>query len=158
MYPTRSNFEIFIFIYTNQTECLDTTIQQDLLLISVIVPKYKQNIPNYKVLTTALFDSVGTVSSIHEHVVLPEVKPLISTNQIFMTLPGQFQSNRQVLLQNIVLPKFKRTAYIDNHTCQIFIGSCHYDIILGQDFLQKLQLNINFDNNKMNFMDMTLPI
>ena len=124
------NFKIFIDIYTNQTECLDTTIQQDLLPISILIPKYVQNIPNHKVLTV-LFDSGGTVSLIHERVLIPEVKPLIGTNQIFTTLAGQFQSNRQVLLQNIVLPKFKLTAYIDNHTCQIFIGSCHYDIILG---------------------------
>ena len=69
---------------------------------------------------------------------IPEVKPLIGINQTFTTLAGQFQSNRQVLLHNIVLPEFKRTAYIDNHSCQIFIGSCHCDIILGRDFLRKI--------------------
>ena len=66
-----------------------------------------------------------------------EVTPLISTNQIFTTLAGEFQSNRQVLVQDIVLPEFKRTAYIINHTCQVFTGLRSYDIILGRDFLQK---------------------
>ena len=55
------NFKIFIDIYANQTECLNNTIQQDLLPISILIPKYIQNIPNHKVLATALFDSVGTV-------------------------------------------------------------------------------------------------
>ena len=33
-----------------------------------------------------------------------------------------------------------------------------YDIILGQDFLQKVQFNINFENNTMNCMDMSVPM
>ena len=94
----------------------------------------------------------------HKHIVLPDVKASIGTNQIFTTLASQFQSHQQVLLQNIVLPKFKYTAYIDNHTCQIFIGPCYYNIILGQDFLQKIQFFTNSDNNTMNCMDMSVPM
>ena len=122
------NFIININMQTNQTECLEM-IRQDLLPISILIPKFIQNIPNHKVLT-ALFDSGGTVSLIHERILSSNVKPSIGTNQIFMTLAGQFQSNLQVHLQNIVLPEFKCTAYIDYHDCQIFIGPCYYDIIL----------------------------
>ena len=86
---------------------------------------------------TAIFDSGNTISLIHNCVLLIEVTPLISTNQIFTTLAGKFYSNRQVLLQDIVLPEFKPTVYIINHTCQVFIGACSYDIILGQDFLME---------------------
>ena len=68
---------------------------------------------------------------IHERVLLTEVKPIISTTQNFTTLAGDFQSNRQVLLKDIVLPEFKRKAYIKDHLFQIFIGPCSYDIILG---------------------------
>ena len=78
----------------------------------------------------ALFDSGVTITLIHECVLITEVTPLISTNQIFTTLAGEFQSNRQVLRQDIVLPEFKRTAYIQSHACQVFIGPCSYDIIL----------------------------
>ena len=104
------NFNIYIDIHTNQDECLDST-QQDLLPISTIIPKFIQDIPNHKVLT-ALFDSGGTVSLIHRHVLLTDIKPFKGTSQIFTTLAGQFQSNRQVLLQNFILPEFKCTAYI----------------------------------------------
>ena len=128
-----------------------------MLPISIFIPKFIQDIPNHKVLT-ALFDSGGTVSLIHERILSPNVKPSIGTNQIFTTLAGQFQSNRYVRLQNIVLPEFKRTAYIDNHDCQIFIGPCYHYIILGRAFLRKIQLNINFDNNTMNCMDMSVPM
>ena len=104
---------------------------------------------------TALFDSGGTISLIHKHMLSTEVTPLISTNQIFTTLAGEFQSNRQVLVQDIVLPEFKRTAYIINHTCQVFTGLRSYDIILGQDFSRKIYFHINFNDNTMNCMDMS---
>ena len=150
------NFHIYIDTFT--TEDVDTSIiQQDLLPVSIIIPKYIQNIPSQKVLI-ALFDSGGTITLVHEHVLLTEVKPFINNKQTFTTLAGEFQSNRQVVLQDIVLPEFKRTAYIDNHTCQVFLGPCLYDIILGRDFLRKIHFHINFDNNTMNCMDMSVPM
>ena len=129
------NFQMYTDIFTNETKCLHT-IQHDLLPISILVPKYIQNVPNNKVMT-ALVDSSGTISLIHECMLLTEVTPSISVNQKFTTLAGEFQSNRQVLLQDIVLLEFNCTAYIINHTCQVFIRPCSYDIILGRDFLQK---------------------
>ena len=123
------NLQVYIDIFTNQTECLNT-IQQDLLPISILIPKRIQNIPNHKVLI-ALFDNGGTITLIHEHVLMTRDTPFISTNQIFTTLAGEFQSNKQVLLQDIVLPEFKRTAYIQSHACQVFIGPYSNDIILG---------------------------
>ena len=150
------NLQIYIGIFTNETKCLHN-IQQDLLPISILVPKYIQHVLNHKVMT-ALFDSGGTISLIHEHMLLTEVTPSISVNQIFTTLAGEFQSNRQVLLQDIVLPEFKHTAYIINHTCQVFTGPCSHDIIHRQDFLWKIHFCINFDNNTMNCMDMSVPM
>ena len=128
-----------------------------MLTISIVIPKYKQNIPNHKILA-ALFDSGGIVSLIHACILLPDDKPSIGTKQIFTTIAGQFQSQWQVLLQNKVLTEFKCTAYIDNHTCQIFIGPCYYNNILGQDFLQKIHFDIHFKNNAMNCMDMSAPM
>ena len=96
------NFQINIDIFTNETKRLHT-IQHDLLPISILVQKCIPNVPNHKVMT-ALFDSGGTISLIHEHMLSTEDTPSISVNQIFTTLAGGFQSNRQVLLQDIVLP------------------------------------------------------
>ena len=52
------NFKVYIDIYITQTQCLKT-LQQDLLPISLLIPKYIQSIPNYKALM-ALFDSCGS--------------------------------------------------------------------------------------------------
>ena len=150
------NFKIYIDTFTNETKHLHN-IKQDLLPISILVPKYIQNIPNHKVMTV-LFDSGGTISLILERMLSTEVTPSISTNQIFTTLAGEFQSNKQVLLQDIVLPEFKCTAYIQSHACQVFIDPCFYDIILGQDFLRKIHFSIDFNDNTMNCMDMSVPM
>ena len=61
---TMSLIHEHIDVFTNETKRLHN-IQQDLLPISILVPKYIQNVPNHKVMT-ALFDSGGTISLIHE--------------------------------------------------------------------------------------------
>ena len=99
----------------------------------------------------------GTISIIHACSISTEVIPTIGNNQIFTRLAGRFHSNQQVLLQEI-LPEFKCTAYIDKQTCQVFTGPCMYDVILGRDFLRKLHFHINFDDNTMNCMDMSVPM
>ena len=85
------NFQIYINKLNNQYTDVNI-IQQDLLPISLLVPKYIQNIPNHKVLM-ALFDSGGTISLIHERILLPNIVPLIGRIQNFTTLAGDFQSN-----------------------------------------------------------------
>ena len=132
-------------------------IQQDLLPISLLVPKYIQNIPDHKVLT-ALFDSGGTLSLIHEQILLSNIVPLIGPTQNFTTLAGDFQSNQQVLLEEIVLPEFKYPSYIDSQQCQVFSGPCCYDIILGHDFLRKVHFHIDFQNNTITCMDMSVAM
>ena len=48
------NFQVYINILNNQHSYVNT-IQQDLLPVSLLIPKYIQSVPNHKVLT-ALFD------------------------------------------------------------------------------------------------------
>ena len=105
-----------------------------------------------------MFDSGGTILLIHARTISTEVILTIGDNQIFTTLASKFHSNQQVLLQEIVLPEFKHTAYIDKQICQVFTGPCTYDVILGHDFLCKLHFHIHFDDNTMNCMDMSVPM
>ena len=132
------NFKVYIDIYITQTESLKT-LKQDLLPISLLIPKYIQNIPNYKALTV-LFDSGGTMSLIHKRVLLTEVKPIIGTSQNFTTLAGDFRSNRQVLLKDIVLPEFKRTAYIKTTYSKYSLVHVHMTLFSDETFYEKYSL------------------
>ena len=82
------NFQIYSNVLNYQHIYMNT-IQQDLLPVSLLIPKYIQSIPNHKVLT-ALFDSGGTISLIHKCVLLPDMVPLIGPIQNFTTLAGEF--------------------------------------------------------------------
>ena len=128
-----------------------------MLPVSLLIPRYTQNVHNRQVLM-ALIESGGTISFIHKHVLLTEVASSISTNQIFTSLAGEFHSDRQVLLQVTVLLEFIHTACVESHTCQVLIGPCSYDNILGWDFLQKVHFHINIENNTVNCMDMSVPM
>ena len=105
------NFNIHIDLFKIQSKDVHKS-QQDLLPVSLFIPIYIQGIPIQQVLTV-LFDSGGAISLIYACVISMEVIPTIGNNQIFTTLAGKFHSNQQVLLQEIVLPKFKHTAYTD---------------------------------------------
>ena len=145
------NFQVHIDLFKIQSKDLHI-FQQDLLPVSLFIPKYIQGIPNQQVLM-ALFDSGGTISLIHACTISTEVIPIVGDNQIFTSLAGKLHSNQQVLLQEIVLPEFKCTAYIDKQICLVFTGPCTYDVILGCDFFCKLHFHINFDDNTMICMD-----
>ena len=60
------NFPISISILNNQHSYMNT-IQQDLLPVSLLIPKYIESVPNHNVLTP-LFDSREAISLIHKHV------------------------------------------------------------------------------------------
>ena len=86
------NFHIYIDTLT--TKDVDTSIiQQDLLPLSIIIPKYIRNIPNQKV-SIALFYSGGTITLVHQRVFLTDVTLSINRNETFTTIAGEFQSNR----------------------------------------------------------------
>ena len=105
-----------------------------------------------------MFDSGGTISLIHKRILLPNIVPLIGCIQNFTTLAGDFQSNQQALLEEIVLPEFKCTSYVDSQQCQVFSGPCCYDIILGRDFLRKIHFHIEFQYNTMTCMNMSVAM
>jgi hypothetical protein len=78
--------------------------------------------------------------------------------QNITTLAGEFQSNYQVSLEETVLPELKHTAYIDSQQCEVFTGRWCYNIILGHDFLCRVNFHIDFQNNTMTSMDMSVSM
>ena len=148
------NFHISVYMESNTFE---STIQltRDLLPVSIIIPQLIQFTHN-TIALRALFDSGRAVTLVHAQVLTNGVVPTQSNIQTFTTIAGQFESKQRVLFQNIVLPEFKRTAKIDLHSCQVFHGSCAYDIIIRCDLMRKIHFKINFDNNTIECMDITV--
>ena len=69
-----------------------------------------------------------------------------TTNQ---TLAGTFSSNKELTLYNAILPEFYRSRHINKMTTKIFHQKCQYDMIIGQDLLNKLGIILNFNDKTM---------
>ena len=66
---------------------------------------------------------------------------------------GQFQANRKVYLREIVLPEFDKTRRADGLEAYVFDSPCHYDMILGRDFLLLTGMQLDFKNGLIQRLD-----
>ena len=105
-----------------------------------------------------LFDSGGSLSLIHERVMPQGISLSNETSQLIHTIAGTYSSHASVMLYDLILPEFNRSAHILQQKCQVFNGLCTFDVILGRDFLRQVGLTIDFVNNTMSCMDMIVPM
>ena len=80
------------------------------------------------------------------------------TSQLIHTIAGTYSSHASVILYDLILPEFNRSARVLQQKCQVFNGLCTFDAILGRDFLRQVGLTIDFVNNTMSCMDMIVPM
>ena len=77
-----------------------------------------------------LFDSGGSLSLIHERVVPPQGISLSNeTSQLIHTMAGISSSHASVILHDLILPEFNRSACILQQKCQVFNGLSTFDAI-----------------------------
>ena len=126
--------------------------------MSLLAPRLVDDIPMHKILQV-LFDSGGSLSLIHERVMPQGISLSNKTFQLKHTIAGTYSSHAtSVILCDLILPEFDRSAHILQQKCQVFNGLCTFDAILGRDFLRQAGLTIDFVNNTMSCMDMTVPM
>jgi hypothetical protein len=84
-------------------------------------------------------------------------------------LAGLLSTSRELELHEPILPEFSHSCCMNqqefSHSCQVnqqhaFIvdGSCDYDIVFGQDFLQKIGMKQDFNLGTMTAFDITLKM
>ena len=88
--------------------------------------------------------------------------PDIQTNQVPMvttqTLAGSFTSNESVDIHNLLLPEFHRMRCIETIPAKIFNKGCHYDMILGRDFMTELGIVLDFKCKTMEWDGSTITM
>lgn len=101
-----------------------------------------------------LLDSGGTNTLIHNRVLPRGAVPVAGFGERkFRTIAGDFQSRRAVTLRDIVLPEFDKTRRVDDIEAYVFDSPCSYDVILGQDFLSKAGVKLDFEHGVMCWLD-----
>ena len=97
-----------------------------------------------------LFDSGGSHTMIDSSCLPVGVNPTLLPNPTQMqTIAGSINTNRYVRLSEISLPEFDRSKIIDGNVALVFDSPCQYDMIVGRDFLQKIDLKLNFDTKSI---------
>ena len=60
------------------------------------------------------------------------------------TLAGAYASLGSVSIKGMRFPAFDNNIIIDGHDFIVFDQPCNHDIILGEDFLLKIGMNLNY--------------
>jgi transposase InsO family protein len=110
-------------------------------------------------LLRSLFDSGGSATMIHKRCLPKGCETTRLTNNVTSnTIAGNFTSEQSVVMKEITLPEFDRNKRIDQQGAFVFDGECNYDVILGRDFLTNAGIDIRFQDNKIQWMNLTVEM
>ena len=109
-------------------------------------------------LLRVLFDSGGSRSMIHKRVLPGGARVDLTEKQMFNTLAGAYASQGSVQLQGMRLPAFDKNRVIADHHFEVFDSDCRFDVILGADFLEKVGMNLRFEDLTIEWLGNTIPM
>ena len=70
------------------------------------------------------------------------------------TTQGTYDCDKPVVLSNLSLPEFVNGRKITNLSAQVFDSkNCHYNVILGRDFMESMGLDIQFSTGSIKWLD-----
>ena len=93
----------------------------DLIPKSLLAPRLVDSIPMHKILRV-LFDSGGLLSLIHERVMPQGISLSNETSQLIHTIAGTYSSHASVILCDLIITEFNRSARVLQQKCQVFNG------------------------------------
>ncbi|GFH58269.1 hypothetical protein CTEN210_14745 [Chaetoceros tenuissimus] len=110
-------------------------------------------------LCRTLFDSGGTCDIIHRRA-LPKNCPVYDLTEASPSIGigGTVYFKQYVILENSVLPEFGRKHNIEKIFALVHDGVCPHDIILGQRTLAAMGLVLNYQDQTMSWMDITVSM
>ena len=83
----------------------------------------------------------------------------MKTDSVKMTtLNGICEAQGKVMLKKLRLPELDKNRIISEQEAFIFDSPCRYDVILGQDFLEKTGIDIRYSIRKVEWLGSTIPL
>jgi hypothetical protein len=67
-------------------------------------------------------------------------------------------TSREVNLRELVPPEFSHSCRVNQQHAFVFDGLCNYEIVFGQDFLEKIGMKQDFNLGTMTAFDITLEM
>lgn len=133
-------------------------IPQSLVPSTMMIVKESNGTP-FNRLLKVLFDSGNTATMINKQALPKATKPHVLLNPITSkTVEGIFSSDKMVFLESIKLTEFDNNKIIGKQAAILFSGPIFYDVILGQDFLEKAGIMLDFQRKETAWMDRTVQM
>ena len=84
---------------------------------------------------------------IHRSALPRGVNPMVLDKRARMnTLAGTYESGGEVMLKGLRLPEFDKNRNIEEQKALVFGANCRHDDILGNDFMNKVGIDIKESN------------
>ena len=105
-----------------------------------------------------LFDT-GATSNMIKRSILPKQAKLIPIPQGegIQTTNGNMKLTHYVVLDTVVFPEFSPTRHLKEIKALVFDGDVRYDLIIGRKTLKEMELSLDFADEKMKWIDQTVP-
>ena len=75
-----------------------------------------------------------------------------------ITLAGTYESGGEVMLKGLRLPEFDKSKNIEEQRALVFDAPCWYDVILGNDFINKVGIDIKGSNATVEWLGNSIPM
>ena len=90
---------------------------------------------------------------IHRSALPRDVNPMVLDKRVRMnTLTGTYESKGDVILKCLRLPEFDKSRNIEEQKAFVFDVNCRYDTILGNDFINKVGIDIKGSNRTVEWL------
>mmetsp|Transcript_27436 Transcript_27436/g.40868 ORF Transcript_27436/g.40868 Transcript_27436/m.40868 type:complete len:1328 (-) Transcript_27436:212-4195(-) len=110
-------------------------------------------------LLKCLFDTGGT-KSMASSKALPagaQLTPLPSRTMC-NTIAGNYSPSGTLKCEGLKIPEFDANLTVDSQDFLVFDAPCAYDLILGNDFLIKIGLKVNYEDLELEWQGRKLPM
>ena len=105
-----------------------------------------------------LCDSGSQTSWFNANSLPPDVQPTLTSSIHGVTMAGEFNSNKQMTLQNVVLPEICHDIVLPELQACSFSAPCCCNIILGCDALCHFEVNSCFADNAIKSSLCRIPV
>ncbi len=107
-----------------------------------------------------LIDSESTTILINKKCLPRHCKPCkISTSRKVSTLAETYTSTEIIIMHNLRLPEFDKNRNVDQQKALVFQPeTCKYNVILGADFLTKVDIDVKYSTGTMEWFDNESPL
>lgn len=110
-------------------------------------------------LLRVLFDSGDGATMIHRSALPEGVNLMVLDKRTRMnTLAGTHESSGKVMLKGLSLPEFDKSMNTEKQNALMFDTNCRYEVILGNDFINKMRIDIKGSNAMVKWLGNVIPM